>query len=197
MSITEQAPATDAGNARNKAEDRAAARPRRLARLRALARPLLVALVLVAAGGALQYTEGQARHASPAADRALLDAPATTKVTGDVATAVGRVFTYTPGDTAATERAAAEVLTGRAASQYRQLFGQVRQQAPTQQIALTSRVVRIGATRLTGDAATLLVFLDQTATRAGRPAGTPAAAQLTVTARLLDGRWRITDIRSS
>ncbi|MFC9974499.1 hypothetical protein ACFVH6_26700 [Spirillospora sp. NPDC127200] len=194
MSITEQAPETEAGR-----EDRpdAAARPRRLARLRALSRPLLVALALAAAGGALQYTETQARHGSPAANRALLDASATTRVTGDVATAVGRVFTYTPGDTASTERAAAEILTGRAADQYRQLFGRVRQQAPAQKVALTSRVVRIGATSLTGGAATLLVFLDQTATRAGGPAGTPAAAQLTVTARFQDGRWRITDIRSS
>ncbi|MFI6518974.1 hypothetical protein ACIBF1_25685 [Spirillospora sp. NPDC050679] len=194
MSITEQAPETEA-----ESEDRPGAgpRPRRLARLRALSRPLLVALALAAAGGALQYTEAQARHGSPAANRALLDAPATTRVTGDVATAVGRVFTYTPGDTASTERAAAEVLTGRAAEQYRQLFGRVRQQAPAQKVALTSRVVRIGAVSLTGGAATLLVFLDQTTTRAGGPAGTPAAAQLTVTARHQDGRWRITDIRSS
>ncbi|MGI5169529.1 hypothetical protein ACQEU3_34780 [Spirillospora sp. CA-253888] len=192
MSITEQAPETES-------EDRpgAAPRPRRLARLRALSRPLLVALALVAAGGALQYTEAQARDASPAANRALLDTSATTRVTGDVATAVGRVFTYAPGDIASTERAAAETLTGRAAQQYQQLFGRVRQQAPAQKVALTSRVVRIGVTDLTGDAATLLVFLDQTTTRAGGPAGTPAAAQLTVTARLQDGRWRITDIRSS
>jgi Mce-associated membrane protein len=48
---------------------------------------------------------------------------------------------------------------------------------------------------LEGDRARLLVFLDQTSRR-GEDAATVAAAQLTVTARLEDDRWRIVDIKA-
>jgi Mce-associated membrane protein len=164
---------------------------------KALWRPLTIALVLaLAAAGVLAFTERQ-RGSSPSANRALLDSEATAKAVGDVSNALVKIFSYRPGDVAATEKAAAELLEGKAAQQYRGLFGQVRQQAPAQQLSLTTRVVRAGVSRMSADTAHLLVFLDQASTRKGVPAGGTAAAQLAVTAHLRDGQWRIAEIRSS
>ena len=56
-------------------------------------------------------------------------------------------------------------------------------------------MVRAGVVSLTGDRARLLVFLDQTAQRAGA-AATTAAAQLSVTAHLVGGHWRISDLKA-
>jgi Mce-associated membrane protein len=50
-------------------------------------------------------------------------------------------------------------------------------------------------TRLDGSSAQLLVFLDQVSRREGGAPAT-APAQLSVTAELDDGRWRIVDITS-
>ncbi|WP_433334153.1 hypothetical protein [Spirillospora sp. CA-294931] len=167
--------------------------PDRPRRRRALAAALVIAL---AAGGVLALAERQ-RETAPSANRALVDTAATTKVVGDVSNALIKIFSYTPGDLAASEKAAAEVLSGKAAQQYRTLFAEVRRQAPAQKLTLTTRVVRAGVHRLDGGTAHLLVFLDQVSTRNGKPAGGTSAAQLAVTAHLTGGQWRIVDIRSS
>jgi Mce-associated membrane protein len=167
--------------------------PRRRSSFRLLALALVVAL----AGVGLLFLRGTVSEDSPAADnRALTDTDAGTKAVGDVSNALTRVFTYGPDDTVTAERAAAESLTGRAAADYRRLFGQVKQQAVAQRLALKTHVVRAGLISLTGGRAQLLVFLDQVATRAGKPTGSPAAAQLSVTAELKDGLWRITELKA-
>ncbi|TDC81162.1 hypothetical protein [Actinomadura sp. 7K507] len=165
-------------------------------RLLALYRPFTVALALALVALALRPAAGLLRDEDDPRDRAVLDEVATTEVTGDVSTALGKVFSYAADDIAATESAAARELSGSALKQYRQIFGQVKRQAPAQRVTLTTRVVRAGVVSLTGDTARLLVFLDQTATRAGEAAGTPAAAQLAVTARRDHGHWTITDLKS-
>ncbi|MFH8884029.1 hypothetical protein [Streptomyces californicus] len=172
-------------------EDRADAARRRWPRV--LGALLAVALIVV--GGVL-YAQGRQLRDTPAtANLALTDAAATTRVTGDVSSALTKVFSYAPGSTAATRATAKQVLTGKALQQYAALFGQVERQAADQKLTLTSEVVRAGVTRLTGDSAHLLVFLDQVYERQGR-APTTAAAQLTVTAELRDGRWWIVEIGS-
>ncbi|MEU2798024.1 MULTISPECIES: hypothetical protein [unclassified Streptomyces] len=153
----------------------------------------LLAVVLIATGGVL-YAEGRQLRDTPAtANLALTDAEATTRVTGDVSSALSKVFTYAPGSTATTRAAAKEVLAGQALQQYARLFGQVERQAADQKLTLTTEVVRAGVTRLTDDSAHLLVFLDQVYERRGRTP-TTASAQLTVTAELRDGRWWIVEI---
>ncbi|WP_018653205.1 hypothetical protein [Actinomadura flavalba] len=168
-----------------------------IARVLALYRPLLVAALIAAVAVGLNYAARSAESSSPATNRSLLDPAETTGVIGDVSGALARVLSYTPTTLADTEKAAAEALTGNAAKQYQQILAPVRAQAPAQRLSLTTRVVRAGVTTLEDDRARLLVFLDQQTARAGAPVGDPAAAQLTVTARRTDGRWRITDIRSS
>ncbi|MGW7095611.1 hypothetical protein [Streptomyces sp. NPDC054874] len=156
----------------------------------------LLTVVLLATGGAL-YAEGRHLRDTPAtANLALTDAEATARVTGDVSSALGKIFSYGPGATAVTRAAAEEVLAGKALQQYATLFGQVERQSADQKLTLTTEVVRAGVTRLTGSSAHLLVFLDQVYERRGR-APTTASAQLTVTAQLRDGRWWIVEIGST
>ncbi|MGW2178220.1 hypothetical protein ACWCXX_09065 [Streptomyces sp. NPDC001732] len=159
--------------------------------------PRVVAAVLVVAllvtGGAL-FVEGRQLRDTPAtSNRALTDSEATTRVAGDVSNALGKVFSYSPQATAVTKESAKQLLAGKALQQYAALFGQVEKQAADQKLTLTTHVVRAGVTRLTDDSAHLLVFLDQVYEREGRRA-TTAAAQLSVTARLRDGRWTVVEI---
>ncbi|MCX4553816.1 hypothetical protein [Streptomyces sp. NBC_01500] len=158
--------------------------------------PLVVAvavLLLVLGGAGLLFRAHQLRSTPAAANQALTDTEATAQVTGDVSDALGKVLSYTPQATGVTEQAARELLAGKAARQYGALFGQVGKRAQEQKLTLTTQVVRAGVTRLTGSEAHLLVFLDQTAQRKGKPAEV-VAAQLSVTAELRGGNWLITDI---
>ncbi|BFP50921.1 nuclear transport factor 2 family protein [Streptomyces sp. CMC78] len=157
---------------------------------------VLLTVALTATGAAL-YAEGRQLRDTPAtANLALTDAEATARVTGDVSSALGKIFSYGPGATTVTRAAAKEVLAGKALQQYAALFGQVERQSTDQKLTLTTEVVRAGVTRLTGSSAHLLVFLDQVYERRGR-APTTASAQLTVTAELRDGRWWIVEIGST
>lgn len=160
-------------------------------RVRRWAVPVL-ALVLALAGVVVLMT----RSGGGSSDRAVTDAGATARVSGDVSDIISRIFTYRYADAAATQKQADSALTGQAADQYRTLFQQVLQQAPGQRLSLTTRVVRTGVIHLTGSTAQLLVFLDQSASRAGKPAGTAAAAQLLVTARLDGDGWRISELHA-
>ncbi|WP_327267644.1 hypothetical protein OG233_03185 [Streptomyces sp. NBC_01218] len=169
-------------------------RATRSRRWRGLAAGVL-AVALIAAGTAM-FVRGQQMRDTPAtANRALTDTAATDRVTGDVSSALATVFSYAPGTTAATKTAARRLLAARALQQYAALFGQVEKQAADQELTLTTHVVRAGVTRLTGDSAHLLVFLDQVYEREGKTA-TTAAAQLSVTARQQHGVWQIVDITS-
>jgi Mce-associated membrane protein len=84
------------------------------------------------------------------------------------------------------------VLRGEARDTYDKLFAQVRELAPDQKLVLTTRVVSTAVQELRADSARLLVFLDQSATRADKDASNAAAAQLSVTARREGDRWVIT-----
>ncbi|MFF0685106.1 hypothetical protein ACFYUG_03235 [Streptomyces albogriseolus] len=160
---------------------------------RAVAAGAAVALVLGGCG--FLHAAHQLRSAESARNRALTDTEATSRVAGDIGNALARVFSYTPDGTAAAERSARTVLDGRAARQYATLFDRVREDLTAQRVTLSTRAVRTGVVELEGDRARLLVFLDQTSRR-GEGAATVAAAQLTVTARLEDDRWRIVDIKA-
>jgi Mce-associated membrane protein len=154
-----------------------------------------VIAVLLLTGGGLGLAAQQLKDPAASGNHALTDTDATSQVTGDVSDALSRVFAYTPDDTQSTAQAARDLLEGAAAQQYQKLFAQIRQQVAAQQLTLSTRVVRAGVVSLTGDRARLLVFLDQTAQRAGATA-TSAAAQLSVTAHLVGGHWRITDLKA-
>ncbi|MFF9295595.1 hypothetical protein [Streptomyces sp. NPDC014764] len=153
------------------------------------------AAVLVLGGCGFLHEAHELRSDESARNRALTDTEATSRVAGDVGSALARIFSYTPDGTAAAERSAHTALDGKAARQYTALFDRVRQDLTAQRVTLSTRAVRTGVVELDGDRARLLVFLDQTSRR-GEDAATTAAAQLTVTARLEDDRWRIVDMKA-
>ncbi|MEV3996004.1 hypothetical protein AB0K62_10030 [Streptomyces halstedii] len=169
------------------------ASPRRTRWLRVLAGVLTVALL---ATGATLFVKGQRLRDTPAtSNHALTDTEATDRVTGEVGSALSKVFSYGPRSTAATKETAKRVLAGKALQQYAALYGQVEKQAADQKLTLTTQVVHAGVTRLGTDSAHLLVFLDQVYEREGK-AATTAAAQLSVTAELRGGRWVVVEITS-
>ncbi|GHE24585.1 hypothetical protein GCM10018781_74920 [Kitasatospora indigofera] len=186
-------PEEPGGGERQGRAEPAAQAPRR-PRLRRVLLPLLLVLLLAAGGGFLRLG-AQLRGSADTADLALTDPAAAARVTGDVGTALGKVFSYRPTDTEATARAAQELLDATAAEQYGALMAELRQRVAEQKLTLTTRVVRTGVVRLTADRAQLLVFLDQVSQREGR-AATVAPAQLSVSARLDGGHWRITDLKA-
>ncbi|GAA1360940.1 hypothetical protein [Streptomyces beijiangensis] len=155
----------------------------------------LAVVLLVGGGVGFLFRAHQLRDVPAARNHALTDTETTAQVAGDVSNALGKIFSYTPEDTGVTAKAARELLAGKAAEQYTELFGQVGTRAVEQQLTLTTQVVRAGVVRLEGGEAYLLVFLDQTAQRKGKVAGA-VAAQLSVTAELRGGRWLITDIKA-
>ncbi|MGY0067090.1 hypothetical protein ACWZEH_09690 [Streptomyces sp. QTS137] len=158
------------------------------------------AVLLLLTGGGFFHGAHQLRSAPHAQNRALTDTEATDRVAGEVGNALARAFSYTPGGTEAVERSARTVLGGRAARQYQALLDRVRDDLTEQRVSLSTRVARTGVIELDGDTARLLVFLDQTSHRgeeaADADAVSTAAAQLTVTARLENDQWRITDIKA-
>jgi Mce-associated membrane protein len=154
-----------------------------------------IAAVLVAGGCGFFHEAHQLRSAEAARNRALTDTEATARVAGEIDNALARVFSYTPDGTATAERSARAVLDGRAARQYRDLFARVRDDLADQRVTLSTEAVRTGVIELDGERARLLVFLDQTSRR-GDGEATAAAAQLTVTARLVNDRWRIVDLKA-
>ncbi|MFI6340459.1 hypothetical protein [Streptomyces sp. NPDC050535] len=156
---------------------------------------LALAVVLLVAGAGFLYEAHRARSTPSAENRALTDIEATNRVAGDVDNALARIFSYTPKGTDATAKSARSVLTGRAARQYGELFDRVRSDLAGQKVALTTVAVRTGVIELHGGTAKLLVFVDQTSRR-GDAKESYAAAQLSVTARFENDRWRIADIQT-
>lgn len=176
--------AASAGGAR-----RLLAVPRGVAILAAASAALLVAgiVLLVLAAGL---------NGSPARQNvALSDQQRTRDVESAISSDVAALFSYSYGNVAAARAEAARVLTGQAAAQYAELSPMLRS-AASQQLTVSTKVVQAGVSWLSGGTARILLFLDQTATRAGDAKPATSAAQLTVTARLAGGQWRITSIEA-
>ncbi|MCX2729602.1 hypothetical protein OOZ19_05080 [Saccharopolyspora sp. NFXS83] len=117
------------------------------------------------------------------------------EVTAQVRDGLQRAFSYDferPLDGAA---AARQLFTGSATTRYEELISPVRDRGQDQRVRLATRVVRTGVTDLDGDRAELLVFLDQSATRADTGATSASGARLHVQARRSGPRWLVTDLR--
>ncbi|SDD92916.1 nuclear transport factor 2 family protein [Actinokineospora iranica] len=179
----EQTPAGDAGT------EQAPPRGRPVLALVLLA----LALLLAGAGVWMTIRADQVRDAA-SDNTALVDIAATAEVSTAVRDGLEKIFSYKFDDTVVTELAARDLLTGEASAQYVRLFQQVREQAPAQKLVLRSKVVISGVSVLDGDRATLLVFLDQSATRGDTGEPTSGGAQLSVTAEKDDGRWKISQL---
>jgi Mce-associated membrane protein len=146
-------------------------------------------LALLASGGFLLSHLSDGRTID---NLAFVDAATTSRVTSDVSEAVQSAFTLDPRNPAAARRAAHRWLTGNAVGEYDDLYGPLLSSAREDGLSLTTTIRAAGLTWLHADEAQLLVMADQTGrTTAGQSRS--GAAQLSVTAVLVDGRWLVTD----
>ncbi|GLZ39979.1 hypothetical protein [Actinokineospora sp. NBRC 105648] len=154
-----------------------------------------VALIVVLTGAGLWF-KGEADSLTAAADstnRAITDPAATSEVIGKLTVAVERTLSYSYTDLDANAKAVKETLAGTAVCEYDKLFGQLKQLAPAQKLVLTTKVRQIGVQRLEADKADLLVFVDQSTTRADQDQTSASGAQFGIRAERSGGVWKITD----
>lgn len=158
---------------------------------------IALAALTVALGTTAALSANHARSlttSKPAQNGALSDNGRTAEVKGQITTAVNSAFSYNYADVAKTEKAAQEVLTGKAVQQYNQMFALVRQQAPQQKQILTTTVTESAVKSLKGNQARVLVFADQRNTRTDKGKSAYSAAVFAVDAIQIDGKWKITEI---
>ena len=129
-----------------------------------------------------------------AANEALTSAGATSEVNGQVSDGIEKLFSYDFNDTAKTENAAKDLLVGSAVQKYNELFALVKQQAPQQQLIVTTTAKNSAVTHLEGDRAEVLVFVDQHAMRANTGESNIGPAQLSVSAEKQGDKWKITQL---
>lgn len=151
----------------------------------------VLAAVVVLALGCTVWFGIEAASLSPGDNLALVDTAATASVSDEVSDAVKSVFSYDYANLARTERAAAEVLTGEAVGQYQAQFASARTRATAEKLVRTTTVRAVGVRTLRGDSAELLLFLDQQTVAQGGGAPTSSVAQLAVTAKRVDGHWKL------
>ncbi|MFE9744803.1 hypothetical protein ACFYOT_07875 [Saccharothrix saharensis] len=147
---------------------------------------VVLAALLVGLGVWFQSQAGQVRY-----NQALVDSGGTTEVAGQAREAVEKAFSYNYADVSATEKAANELLIGKAKCQYNAIFGPVRTLAPEQKLVVTVKAVSSGVTTLDGDRATVLLFLDQVTTRTTDNQSGGGIAMMRVGAQKVDGRWKV------
>ncbi|MEU3654119.1 nuclear transport factor 2 family protein [Streptomyces sp. NPDC032161] len=169
----------------------------RVPRLRVGLPAVLCALtVLLGAFAAWAFGQAASLRDEPARQNtALTDIGRTSEVKGQIAEAVGAVFSYNYAATAKSEQAVRTYLVGKAVQQHRDMLAQVRAQGPKQKLVLTTTVTDSGVEVLDGDRARLLIYADQSNTRTGTSEErTYAAAMFAVDAVRRDGTWRISAI---
>lgn len=159
-------------------------------------RMVLIAVLLISLGLAawLRGETNALLGSAATTNRALLDVGTTAQVSGQVRDAVERVFSYDFARLDDNERAAAAVITGPFAGDYRQQFARVRELAPGQQAVVVATVPALAVKVLDGDRAIVVVFIDQQANRGGLAQPLVAAGRLRVTAQRVDGSWKIAGV---
>ncbi|GAB2657448.1 hypothetical protein GCM10027271_15070 [Saccharopolyspora gloriosae] len=153
---------------------------------------MLVATVVLAG---LAAWFGVEAYAVRNGNQALSDQATTSEVNGQISDGVEKIFSYDFADTGKTEQAAKDLLTGGAVGEYDKLFATVKEQAPIQKLVVTTTVKASSVTRLEGDRAEVLLFVDQNATRTdvgGQPSVGPA--QVVINAEKHGDDWKIAQI---
>jgi len=163
---------------------------------RSLPIPVLIGALAVLVGMAVFFAveNAEVRGVPSAQNTALVDVGTTAQVSQQVTAALKTIYSFDYTRLDQNEAAARAVITPAFAGQFDQLFKQVRELAPQQQAVVTATVNLVGVQSINGNTATLLVFLDQQATRAqagGAPQQLAAAGRLMVTAQLVDGTWKV------
>jgi Mce-associated membrane protein len=154
----------------------------------------VLAAVVVLAWGCAVWFGVETASLTPGDNAALADPAATAEVTTQVGDAVKAVFSYDYANLARTERAASQLLVGAAVPQYQAQFASARTRAVTEKLIRTTTVRAAGVRSLRGDEASVLLFLDQQTITQGGGAPSSSVAQLSVTAKRVDGRWKLAEL---
>ena len=156
----------------------------------------VLAAALLGFGGVATAQTAELRDNAVSRNAALVDGARTSEVKGQVTEAVNAVFSYDYAHAEENERAAAELLTGGAVKQHKDLLAGVRKQAQKEKLVLTTTVTDSGVELIDGDRARVLIFADQRNTRTGKGDGgtTYAAAVFAVDVVHRDGAWKIAEI---
>ncbi|GAA2273825.1 membrane protein [Streptomyces ruber] len=129
---------------------------------------------------------------------ALTDLARTSEIKGRTDEAVAALFSYDHTDPGALERAAEDLLTGKAVDQHRTLLADVRERAGERKAVITTTVTESAVERIDGDRARVLVYADQSSagTAGEREAGegTYAGAMFAVDVVHRDGQWLVSGI---
>ncbi|MFE3175517.1 hypothetical protein ACFXPA_23010 [Amycolatopsis sp. NPDC059090] len=154
---------------------------------------LVVGLALVAAAVIFQVKGSDA--ADSTSNRAVLDVAKTAQVKDQVSKSIETLFSYDFNNIKKTEDAANQLLaTDQVKTSYNALMGQVKKLAPQQKVVVTCKVTRSAVIRLNGDLARVMLFIDQTSTRADTKQTAAGTAQMHVDAQLQGDTWKITDM---
>ncbi|MFF4753793.1 hypothetical protein ACWD5R_23480 [Streptomyces sp. NPDC002514] len=186
------------------------ARRKRLRRpSRAVGLTLLCLLTLVLGGFAgWAHARAETLRDDPAVrNTALTDAARTSDIKGQTEKAVAALFSYDHADPAPFDKAAKELLTGKAVAQHADLFAGVRSRADQQKAVITTTVTDSAVERIDGDRARVLVYADQSSVstagdkgaagakdQQAADGGAYAGAMLAVDVVLRDGRWLVSGI---
>jgi Mce-associated membrane protein len=150
-----------------------------------------LAAVLVLVIGCAVWFGLESAWLRPADNAALVDQAGTAQVTEQVGAGVKAIFSYDYTNFARTERAAADVLVDGAIGQYRDGFAAARKLAQEQKLMRATTIRSIGVRELLGDEAKVLVFLDQQTLRTEGNQQDSTHAYLDITAKRVDGAWKI------
>ncbi len=154
---------------------------------------ITLAAVFVVVGVVFEIRHHQTSASAPT-NTAIVDSATTNQVISQVSSSLNTVLSYNYRNPTPTQQAAARDLTGDAAGQYTTLFSALKAKAPGQQLTLVAKVLDAGVVSLHGDSAQLLVFLDQSSTRASDKATSASAAQIMISAVRQQGQWKISEI---
>ncbi|MFI0800562.1 hypothetical protein [Amycolatopsis lurida] len=157
-----------------------------------LAGALVVVGLLLAATAVLFKIQAD-EVSSSTNNTALLDVAKTAQVKDQVSKATEALFSYDYNNIAKTETAAGDLLVNdEVRAKYNLLMGEVKRLAPQQKMVVTCKVTRSAVIRLEGDRADVMVFVDQSSTRADTNKTTAGSAQLHLNAELQGDKWKIT-----
>jgi Mce-associated membrane protein len=148
----------------------------------------LIAATLAAASLGGWQMQVKSRQLPPVADR-----PADRQAAMQAAsTATVKVLTYSPDTVEQDVTAASAMLTGDFLAYYKQFTSQiVIPSAREKRVATTATVVRAGVESLTGQNASILVFVNQSTTSQEKPSPATTSSSVQVDLAKVNGTWLI------
>lgn len=135
-------------------------------------------------------------HGTAAArNHAVVETAATTDLARVVASDMTTLWSYDYRTLDESRAETARLGTKKFAGQYAGVFDHIEELAPAQKAVVVAKVTQVAVQRLAGDRATAIVFLSQTATKAGAGAPSTAAARLRVAMERVSGTWKVASVQ--